>query len=201
MIVVLTLRKEIVKQTYLIQRFVEKQKREITAKQAKDLLENGKALIDCYVIGELTLVTNENWELDVVIENCIIESFSGSVTHFLQPVQFINCCFKSCQFVATYFLGGLKIENCTFETYLDFQSGGHNKRACSVIVVNNLFEGFVNFFDCWYENEVVITNNTFQKGTNLLGQPFNIPVTFDIQAIIEDNIGKLDFNNEGDVPY
>jgi len=56
----------------------------------------------------------------------------------------------------------------------------------------------VNFFDCWYENEVTISNNKFHKGTNLLGKPNNIPVTFDKEAIIKDNMGQLDLNHEGE---
>lgn len=127
-----------------------------------------------------------------------IEYFSGSVTQFDKPVRLINCNFKKCQFIFTYFLGGLTIYNCTFDNYLEFQAGGHNKTGNPVIITNNSFKGFVNFFDCWYENEVTISNNEFHKGTNLLGRPHNIPVTFDIEPIITNNIGQLDVNNEGE---
>jgi hypothetical protein len=82
---------------------------------------------------------------------------------------------------------------------LDFQAGGHNKTGNPIIITNNNFKDFVNFFDCWYENEVTISNNNkFHKGTNLLGKPHNIPVTFDKEPIIKDNIGQLDLNNEGE---
>jgi hypothetical protein len=90
------------------------------------------------------------------------------------------------------------MDNCTFDDYLDFQAGGHNKSGNPVILTNNNFKDFVNFFDCWYENEVTISNNKFHKGTNLLGKPHNIPVTFDKEAIIKDNIGQLDLDNEGE---
>lgn len=100
-------------------------------------------------------------------------------------------------FVFTYFLGGLTIDNCIFYNYLDFQAGGHNKIGNPVIIINNDFKDFVNFFDCWYENEVTISNNKFHKGTNLLGQPFNIPVTFDKNPIVISNIGQLDLDTEG----
>jgi hypothetical protein len=81
---------------------------------------------------------------------------------------------------------------------LDFQAGGHNKTGNPIIITNNNFKDFVNFFDCWYENEVTISNNKFHKGTNLLGKPHNIPVTFDKEPIIKDNIGQLELNNEGE---
>ena len=78
----------------------------------------------------------------------------------------------------------------------DFQAGGHNKNGNPVIILNNNFKGFVNFFDCWYENEVTICNNNFLKGTNILGKPNNISVTFYKKPIIKDNIGQLDLDNE-----
>ena len=170
----------------------------ITTERATDLLKDGQPLIDVYVDGELKIEINDIWDKEVVFENCILEYFSGSVTQFNKPVRLINCHFKECQFIFTYFLGGLTIDNCTFDSYLDFQAGGHNKTANSVIITNNNFKNFVNFFDCWYENEVTISNNKFHKGTNLLGRPYNIPVTFDIKPTIKDNFGELDINTEAE---
>ena len=173
-------------------------KHNISIERATDLLTEGQPLSDAYVGGELKIETSENWDKEVVIENCVIEYFSGSATQFEKPVRLINCQFKKCQFVFTYFLGGLTIENCTFDTYLDFQAGGHNKLGCQVKITNNDFKDFVNFFDCCYENEVTICNNRFDKGTNLFGKPNNIPVTFDVEPTIKDNAGRLDFDNEGE---
>jgi hypothetical protein len=170
----------------------------ITSERAVDLLKVGRPLTDMYVEGGLKIEIPDIWEQEVIFENCIIESFSGSITQFGKPVSLTNCHFKSCQFVFTYFLGGLIINNCTFDNYLDFQAGGHNKIGNPVIINTNDFKGFVNFFDCWYENEVIIRNNKFRKGTNLLGKPHHIPVTFDIEAIIKDNIGELDLDHEGE---
>jgi len=169
----------------------------ITTERATDLLKEGRPLTGIYVDGELKIETSDTWGKEVVFENCIVEYFSGSVTQFDKPVRLINSHFKKCQFVFTYFLGGLTIDNCTFDNYLDFQAGGHNKTGNPIIITNNNFKDFVNFFDCWYENEVTICNNKFHKGTNLLGKLHNIPVTFDIEPIIKDNIGQIDLNNEG----
>ncbi|QOW09897.1 hypothetical protein Q73A0000_05740 [Kaistella flava (ex Peng et al. 2021)] len=155
-------------------------------------------MFDLCIEGELKIESTEKWNKQLVMENCLIEYFSGSVTQFEKQVQFINCNFKNCQFVFTYFLGGLTIENCTFDNYLDFQAGGHNQKGNSIIIANNDFKGFVNFFDCIYEDDVIIENNKFQKGTNLLGKPFNIPVTFSIKPFIDKNVGQLDANDEGE---
>ena len=173
-------------------------KHNISIERAADLLKDGRPLLDIYVEGELRIETNEIWDNEVAIENCVIEYFSGSVTQFNKPVKLINCHFKKCQFTFTYFLGGLTIDNCIFDSYLDFQAGGHNKPGNPVIITNNVFADFVNFFDCWYENEVTIENNNFQKGTNLLGKPHNIPVTFDTEPEIGENNGQLDLDNEGE---
>jgi hypothetical protein len=172
-------------------------KHNISPERATDLLQEEQPLIDCYIDGEIKIETNETWDKEVVMENCVVEYFSGSATQFEKPVRLVNCHFLKCQFVFTYFSGGLIIDNCIFDGYLDFQAGGHNKTGKPVIIANNQFADFVNFFDCWYENEVIISNNTFQKGTNLLGRPFNIPVTFDIAPVIENNKGQLDLNTEG----
>ncbi|WP_156027038.1 hypothetical protein [Sporocytophaga myxococcoides] len=171
-------------------------KHNISIERAIDLINDGKPLKDFYVDGELKIHTFETWDKEVVLENCIIDSFSGSMIQFDKPVRLMNCHFKNCQFISSYFLRGLTIENCTFDGYLDFQAGGHNKPRNVVIITNNEFNDFVNFFDCWYESDVTILDNKFHKGTNLLGKPFNIPVTFDVVPIIKNNIGKLDFDNE-----
>ncbi|NQX81964.1 MAG: hypothetical protein HRT66_08225 [Flavobacteriaceae bacterium] len=171
-------------------------KHNISIERATDLLKDGQPLSDAYVSGELKIETDESWDKEVVIENCVIEYFSGSATQFKKPVIFINCQFKKCQFVFTYFLGGLTIDNCIFDNYLDFQAGGHNKIGCPVNITNNNFKSFVNFFDCWYENEVTICGNKFEKGTNLFGKPHNISVTFDKEPIVKDNTGRLDIDSE-----
>jgi len=172
-------------------------KHNISIERASDLINDGKSLKGFYVDGELKIQTFETWDKEVVLEDCIIEAFSGSMIQFDNPVRLINCHFKNCQFVSSYFLRGLTIENCTFDGYLDFQTGGHNKTGNVIKITNNEFNDFVNFFDCWYESDVIISDNNFHKGTNLLGKPFNIPVTFDVVPIIKNNIGKLDFDNEG----
>ena len=169
----------------------------ISSEQANALLMEAQPLVNCNVSGELRMEGVDEWEKKVVLENCTLEYFSGSATQFKKPVRLINCHFKKCQFVFSYFLSGLLIDNCTFDDDLDFQAGGHNKDGKPVIITDNQFVGFVNFFDCWYESEIIIRNNNFQKGTNILGKPFNIPVTFDVTPIIENNKGYLNLDTEG----
>lgn len=170
----------------------------ISIDRATDLIKDGQPLTNIYVDGELKIEVKDTLDKEVVFENCIIENFVAIGMQFDKPVRLTNCHFKNCQFAFVYFWGGLTIDNCTFDNYLDFQSGGHNKKGNPIIITNNDFKDFVNFFDCWYENEVIISNNKFHKGTNLLGKPHNIPVTFNIEANIKANIGQLDLDNEGE---
>jgi len=169
----------------------------ISREQANILLTEAQPLMNCSVSGELRIEANDAWKKEVILDACVFEYFSGSAIQFEKPVRLINCHFKRCQFTFSYFLGGLTIDNCTFDDYLDFQAGGHNKAGNPIIITNNQFAGFVNFFDCWYESEIIIISNSFQKGTNLLGKPFNIPVTFDVAPIVEKNIGRLNLDSEG----
>jgi hypothetical protein len=162
------------------------------------LLKDGQPLTDCYIDGQIKIETSETWDKEVIIENCIVEYFSGSATQFEKHVRFINSHFKKCQFSFTYFSSGLTIDNCTFDNYLDFQAGGHNKNGKEIKITNNNFLDFVNFFDCWYQDKVTISDNKFNKGTNLLGKPNNIPVSYDIEPTIMDNVGQLDFDHEGE---
>lgn len=170
----------------------------ISSETAYDLLQNGQALVDVYVQGDLNIEICEEWNHEVVFENCIVEDFSGSTTQFNKHVKMTNCHFKSCQFIFSYFYGGLTIQNCVFDYYLDFQAGGHNQPGHQITISNNEFKGFVNFFDCIYESDILISSNNFQKGCNLLGKPFGIPVSFYTEPVIHDNLGELDLNHEGD---
>ncbi|RYE12948.1 MAG: hypothetical protein EOP45_22025 [Sphingobacteriaceae bacterium] len=127
----------------------------ISAKKAIDLLNEGRALTNLYISGELKIEADENWEKEMVFENCIIEYFSAIGQQFIKPVKIANCYFKNCSFTFVYFLSGLTIDSCTFESYLDFQAGGHNKTGNIIAITNNDFKKFVNFFGCCYENEVI----------------------------------------------
>lgn len=169
----------------------------VSIQRATDLLKNGQPLANSCINGELKIEVNDNWNKEVIFDNCIIEYFSAINQQFNKLVKLTNCHFKNCDFTFAYFSDGLLIDNCTFDNYLDFQAGGHNKNGNSITITNNNFKDFVNFFDCWYESEVIISHNAFCKGTNLLGIIHNISVTFDVRPIIEENNGQLDLNNEG----
>jgi hypothetical protein len=176
-------------------------KHNITADKALDLITSGQPLSDVFISGklDLTIFYKDNFEKDFIAVNCIFEHLQGSCVQFARTVSFSNCEFIKCDFTFTYFLGGLIIDNSVFESYLDMQAGGHNKDGKAVSITNSTFKNFVNFFDCWYESEVIIKDNNFQKGTNIFGKPNGIPVTFNVSPLIESNKGQLDVDGEADL--
>lgn len=112
-------------------------------------------------------------ESEVIIENCIIDTFS------------INSC---------WFLEGLSLKNNIIKNDIDYQMGGHNKKLVNIEA--NIFHGFVNFFDCHFEEIIYVKDNVFLKGTNLLGNSdVGYKNLFDKEIILKNNIGKLDINN------
>ena len=64
----------------------------------------------------------------------------------------------------------------------------------AIIIQNNIFSDFVNFFDCWYNGEVSVCNNKFKKGTNIESKKQLI--TFDIPPVILNNIGQTNIEAE-----
>lgn len=178
-----------------------KPKHNISAERAIELILDHKSLIDYYICGDLDLYNirdklSSNYTL--TIENCIIKSLNCSGLNFQNQVKLIHSFFDNCSFHSAYFISGLLINGCTFDNYLDFEAGGHNKEGTNFTLINSNFKSFVNFFDCWFQSEVIINNNNFQMGTNLLGfKGLPYEVTFEVDPIIEDNIGILNHDHEG----
>ncbi|MDB5144384.1 MAG: hypothetical protein JWQ66_3097 [Mucilaginibacter sp.] len=166
----------------------------ISSARAMDLINDGLPLVDVYVNGNILISGENNWNKEIIIQNCIIDCVDINCSTFKTPIRLINTHFKDCRFIFSFFLQGFTIENCVFDKYLDFQSGGHNQIGHPVIIRNNSFSDFVNFFDCWYMGDVYITNNIFHKGSNI--QSINQYLTFDIPPIIAENVGQINIEAE-----
>lgn len=176
-------------------------KQNITADEAFEAITSGEALSNMFITGKLEFnkFYQDSFKYDLIADNCIIEHLQATCAQFAKTVKLTNSEIIKCEFNMTYFLGGLTIDNCIFENYLSFESGGHNENGNVVSITNSTFRKFVNFFDCLYFSKVVITNNNFLEGTNILGKPVNLPVRFEAEQKIENNKGQLDSNDEGDI--
>lgn len=115
------------------------------------------------------------FNFEIVIENCIINNFS------------IHSC---------WFVKGLTFRCNHVMNYVDYQMGGHNE--VPVIISENIFHGFVSFFDCHFENQLVLENNLFIKGSNLLGnKDEGFANIFNSVVVIDNNIGNVDLDGFG----
>lgn len=172
----------------------------ITAEAALQKLRAGEALRGVQVPGTVDLRELLADDTSVVVplrlEHCRLDHLSAVLLQFQRPVVLRHLHIGRLDFTFSYFLQGLTVENCTIDGYLDFQAGGHNQPGFPVQLLDNTFHGFVNFFDCWYRGPVQVAGNDFRQGANLLGAPFNIPVTFDVPPQLTGNLGRLDHHDE-----
>jgi len=171
----------------------------ISVETAIDSIQQGKPIRDSHIIGDVDICKIErSLTAELVLSNCKIDNLVAPSFEFNYPVRLENCHFCKCSFNYAYFQRGLTIDNCIFDYYVDFEAGGHNQIGYCFQIRNSQFLEFVNFFDCWFMGEVVIENNDFRGGTNLLGNklaPYR--VQFDSTTRIENNRGALDVDGEG----
>ncbi|WP_264529893.1 hypothetical protein [Flavobacterium sp. N502540] len=114
-------------------------------------------------------------KFEIIIENCIIDNLS------------IHSC---------WFEEGLTFKSNHVMNYVNYQMGGHNKK--NINITGNIFHDFVNFFDCHFENQLLIEKNIFLLGSNLLGNKNEgFANTFESEIIIKENIGNLDLDGLG----
>ena len=113
--------------------------------------------------------------------------------HFAEKVVIRNCKIILLDIYGVYFFEGIEISNCKVMSDVMWQSGGHNKKK--IIISNTIFKGFVDFEDCWFENDIIFQNVCFEKGTNLkgnIGTP--VEIIFDGEVILENVTGEMDVN-------
>jgi hypothetical protein len=137
----------------------------INASSLNFLGNNDLFFEDIDLIGEFKVT--DKFKHSIIFKNCNIENISIISCELFGVVKFINCKIVKCNFSWTYFYLGLLIENCNFDNSVDFQISGHNNET--IIISNNIFNGFVNFFDCTFYEKFQMTHNVFHKGTNILG--------------------------------
>jgi len=168
--------------------------KEISTDEALAALRRGDPLEDCHVPARLELGTDEEFDVPVVLHSCLLDGLSASFCHFAQPFELHAVqVTDSVDFYAAYFLGGFLSTDCRFDGAVDFQHGGHNQNGTEFALERCHFAGATIFSGCWYEGPVTVRGCSFERGSDLLGhrgQPDQ--VRFDVDPLIEDNVGSLD---------
>jgi len=129
--------------------------------------------------------------------NCIVDTVNFTGAFELNSyLRIENCIINSFLIHSCWFNNGLLLKNCIIKNYVDYQMGGHN--AEPILIEGNIFNDFVNFFDCQFEEVIEIKNNIFVKGSNLLGNKGEgFENTFDDGWIVKQNMGNIDLDGVG----
>lgn len=130
------------------------------------------------------------------IQNCIIDtidligSFELTTKLIIEGSIITNFHIHSC-----WFSSGFELKNCIVNNYIDYQMGGHNDKP--IFLENNIFKGFVNFFDCQFNEPIYLNNNIFIEGSNLLGNlDEGYKNTFNNGYVASHNIGNIMSNRD-----
>ncbi|GHV23971.1 hypothetical protein FACS1894174_10200 [Bacteroidia bacterium] len=74
--------------------------------------------------------------------------------------------------------------------------GGHNMKT--ILIEGNIFNEFVNFFDCQFNELIELKSNIFHKGSNILGnRNEGFKNNFKKGYINEKNIGNINLDGIG----
>ncbi len=164
------------------------------------LLEEQHTLIDRHLSELLdfnVLERRGGLGAPVILKNCHIDNLSALGIDFLHPVELAHCRVRKASFFGSHFLGGLSIRCCTFDSRVDFELGGFNDPDCTILIEDCVFEGFANFFDCWFRGPVIVRNTRFERGTNLMGvQGMPGEVKFEVRPVMENVAGRLNAAHE-----
>jgi hypothetical protein len=133
---------------------------------------------------------------DILISNVIINkidffSFEPDVKIIIENSIINELIIHGC-----WFKGGLIFRGNHVAKYINYEMGGHNSVPMEFSC--NIFQDFFNFFDCWFMDRIVLSNNIFVMGSNLFGNTdTGWKNTFDKEPIIINNNGTLDFDGVG----
>lgn len=124
------------------------------------------------------------------LEHCVIHVLDLSTIEFHGKVTIRNCIIDKLNLHCTWFAEGLEFMGNIVMSDIDYQMGGHNNDV--MVISENLFHGFFDFFDCHFENQLNVENNVFMKGTDLiLRENKGFDNFFHGGLVLSSNIGKL----------
>ncbi len=124
------------------------------------------------------------------LEHCVIHVLDLISIEFHGKVTIRNCIIDKLNLHCTWFAEGLEFMGNIVMSDIDYQMGGHNNDV--MVISDNIFHGFFDFFDCHFENQLNVENNVFMKGTDLiLRENKGFDNYFHGGLVLSGNIGKL----------
>ena len=157
-----------------------------------DRLEFQNERFDNIDLTSIEQSNNFDFNTELIFKNCKIGNIGDTIKVYTKKISFIACELGNIWFYGTCFSGGLEMKNCSIKDYCYFNAIGYNLDPNAFIIDSCVFNDFADFFDCYFEGPVKITNNDFRHGTNIgiyLKPPFGIKDS--IEFIIENNRGDI----------
>lgn len=126
----------------------------------------------------------------MTLERCVIHVLNLSTIEFHGKVTIRNCVIDKLNLHCTWFAAGLEFTGNVVISDIDYQMGGHNNDV--MVISENVFHGFFDFFDCHFEERLNVENNIFLKGTDLLTRENKgFDNYFNGGVVLSGNIGQL----------
>jgi hypothetical protein len=169
--------------------------KEITPKILFESLISDSIVSDIIITLPFRLREFSEYEFDfpILIQDSVIPILDISNTLFTQKVRILNSKIDSIEGYSCYFTAGFELINCEISGTVDFSYGGHTEDETIFLIKNCIFHKSVTFCDSYFDGFVIIEDNDFKNGTDLLFTGHS-PTTVDFRKghRISGNIGELD---------
>jgi hypothetical protein len=169
--------------------------KEITPKILFEYLNSDSIVSDVTVTSSFRLSEFSKYEVDfpILIQDSVIPILDISRTLFTQKVKILNSKIDSIEGYSSYFTAGFELINCEISGTVEFSYGGHTEDGTIFLIKNCIFHESVTFCDSYFDGLVMIEDNDFKNGTDLLFTGHS-PTTVDFRKghRISGNIGELD---------
>jgi hypothetical protein len=144
--------------------------KDITANIFFQELNNNSTISDLKLIEPFRLsdFKRDQFDYPIRITSSIIGDFDISFTTFIQKIRIENTKINSLFGMSCFFNAGFELLDCEILENSDFSCGGHNKNGAIFQISNCVFHGSVTFCDSWFEDIVILEENDFKKGTDIL---------------------------------
>jgi hypothetical protein len=169
--------------------------KEVIPKILFESLKSDSIVSDVTITTSFRLSEFSEYEVNfsILIQDSVIPDLDISRTLFTQKVKIANSKIDSIEGYSCYFTAGFELINCEISGNVDFSCGGHTEDGTIFLIKNCIFHESVTFFDSFFDGFVIIEDNDFKKGTDLLFTGHaQTTVDFRKGHRISGNIGELD---------